>query len=77
MGGFTIFAPSDAAFTLLPRSAVTQLQNNTDKLREVVLFHVVPGIVRLEDLRNNLMLNSASPKGRKLRSCSRLESWSG
>ncbi|XP_068248060.1 uncharacterized protein [Palaemon carinicauda] len=66
-GGFTIFAPTDAAFTLLPRSAVAQLQNNTEKLREVVLFHVIPGAVKLDDLRNNIMLNSASPKGRKLR----------
>ncbi|XP_042876994.1 uncharacterized protein LOC122256403 [Penaeus japonicus] len=66
-GGFTIFAPSDSAFSLLPRSVVSQLQNNTDKLREVVLFHVVPGVLRLEDLTDNGMLSSASPKGRKLR----------
>ncbi|XP_063587696.1 transforming growth factor-beta-induced protein ig-h3-like [Penaeus indicus] len=67
LGGFTIFAPSDSAFSLLPRSVVSQLQNNTDKLREVVLFHVVPGVLRLEDLTDNGMLSSASPKGRKLR----------
>ncbi|KAK3885964.1 hypothetical protein Pcinc_009858 [Petrolisthes cinctipes] len=66
-GGFTIFAPSDLAFSLLPRSAVLQLQNNTDKLREVVLFHVVPGELRLDDMADNDMLNSASPRGRKLR----------
>ncbi|XP_047469398.1 uncharacterized protein LOC125025432 [Penaeus chinensis] len=66
-GGFTIFAPSDSAFSLLPRSVVSRLQNNTDKLREVVLFHVVPGVLRLEDLTDNGMLSSASPKGRKLR----------
>ncbi|KAG7154564.1 Transforming growth factor-beta-induced protein ig-h3-like 3, partial [Homarus americanus] len=66
-GGFTIFAPSDSAFTLLPRSVVSRLQNNTDKLREVVLFHVIPGVIRIDDLTNNDMLNSASPKGRKLR----------
>lgn len=66
-GGFTIFAPSDLAFSLLPRSAVLQLQNNTDKLREVVLFHVVPGELRLNDLADNDMLDSASPRGRKLR----------
>lgn len=44
-----------------------QLQNNTDKLREVVLFHVVPGELRLSDLADNDMLDSASPRGRKLR----------
>ncbi|MPC11952.1 Transforming growth factor-beta-induced protein ig-h3 [Portunus trituberculatus] len=66
-GGFTIFAPSDSAFSLLPRSAVSLLQNNTEKLREVVLFHVVPGELRLDNLDNNDQLSSASPRGRKLR----------
>ena len=66
-GGFTIFAPSDSAFSVLPRSAVSLLQNNTEKLREVVLFHVVPGELRLENLDDNDQLSSASPRGRKLR----------
>ncbi|XP_063858884.1 uncharacterized transmembrane protein DDB_G0289901-like [Scylla paramamosain] len=66
-GGFTIFAPSDSAFSLLPRSAVLLLQNNTEKLREVVLFHVVPGELRLDSFDNNDQLSSASPRGRKLR----------
>ncbi|KAK8388710.1 hypothetical protein O3P69_020600 [Scylla paramamosain] len=65
--GFTIFAPSDSAFSLLPRSAVLLLQNNTEKLREVVLFHVVPGELRLDSFDNNDQLSSASPRGRKLR----------
>nr|XP_053639497.1 period circadian protein-like [Cherax quadricarinatus] len=66
-GTFTIFAPSDAAFSLLPHSVLLSLHNNTDKLREVILFHVVPGLHLLTDFSNNHLFFSASSKTRRLR----------
>ncbi|CAL4122902.1 unnamed protein product, partial [Meganyctiphanes norvegica] len=66
-GGFTIFAPSDSAFTYLPRSAIQSLQNNTEKLREVILFHVIPGVLGIDDLQDNQLITTTSPRGRQLR----------
>jgi len=51
----------------VPRSALNNLYNNTEQLREVVLFHVVPGNVLSQDLTSEQLLETTSPKGRKLR----------
>ena len=44
-GPFTVFAPTDAAFTKLPAGTVDTLLQpaNRDKLRSVLTYHVVPG----------------------------------
>ena len=44
-GPFTVFAPTDAAFAKLPAGTVENLLANPDKLREILLYHVVPGKV--------------------------------
>jgi uncharacterized surface protein with fasciclin (FAS1) repeats len=41
-GPFTILAPTDAAFAALPDGLVEALLNDTDALREVLLYHVLP-----------------------------------
>ncbi len=43
---YTVFAPTDAAFDLLPDTLISGL--STDQLREVLLYHVVPGSVGSE-----------------------------
>lgn len=50
-GPFTIFAPNDDAFAKLPKSLVDKLLADKDLLREVLLYHAVPGNVMAKDLR--------------------------
>ena len=45
-GPFTIFAPTDDAFAALPDGLVQALLDDTDALREVLLYHVVRREVR-------------------------------
>ena len=44
-GPFTVFAPTDEAFANLPEGMVDSLLANPDKLKQVLLYHVVPGKV--------------------------------
>lgn len=44
-GPFTVFAPTDAAFAKLPPGALDSLLANPAKLKQVLLYHVVPGKV--------------------------------
>ena len=60
-------APSDSAFALLPRFVIAELQNNTEKLREIVLYHVVPGVLNEKDMRHEELLDTATPRGNRLR----------
>ena len=49
-GPFTVFAPTDAAFAKLPAGTVEHLLANPDELRQVLLYHVVPGKVMAADV---------------------------
>jgi uncharacterized surface protein with fasciclin (FAS1) repeats len=51
-GPFTVFAPTDAAFAKLPAGTVETLlkPENKDKLKEILLLHVVPGSVYAADV---------------------------
>ena len=51
-GPFTVFAPTDAAFSALPDGTVAALlePGNVAALRRVLGFHVVPGHLRSHDL---------------------------
>ncbi len=42
-GQFTVFAPTDAAFKKLPASTIDQLKTNSDLLKSILTYHVVPG----------------------------------
>jgi uncharacterized surface protein with fasciclin (FAS1) repeats len=44
-GPFTVFAPTDAAFKKLPEGTVENLLANPDKLKQILLYHVVAGKV--------------------------------
>jgi len=44
-GPYTVFAPTDDAFAKLPEGTVEALLANPDQLREILLYHVVPGRV--------------------------------
>jgi len=51
-GPFTVFAPTDEAFAKLPAGTVETLlkSENKDKLKEILLLHVVPGTVYAADV---------------------------
>jgi uncharacterized surface protein with fasciclin (FAS1) repeats len=42
-GQFTVFAPTDAAFSKLPASTIDELKTNSDMLKSILTYHVVPG----------------------------------
>jgi uncharacterized surface protein with fasciclin (FAS1) repeats len=42
-GPFTVLAPTDEAFAQLPAGTLEGLLNDTPKLKQVLLYHVVPG----------------------------------
>ena len=58
-GPFTVFAPTDAAFAKLPDGTVATLLQpaNRERLRAVLTYHVVPGMVTsaqlVEAIRQN------------------------
>jgi len=51
-GPFTVFAPTDEAFAKLPAGTVETLlkPENKDKLKAILLLHVVPGKVMAADV---------------------------
>ena len=51
-GPFTVFAPTDEAFAKLPAGTVETLlkPENKEKLKEILLLHVVPGSVAAADV---------------------------
>jgi hypothetical protein len=51
-GPYTVFAPTDEAFAKLPKGTVESLlkPENKDKLKAILLIHVVPGSVMAADV---------------------------
>jgi len=62
-GPFTIFAPTDEAFSKLPAGNMDSLMKDTPNLKNLLLFHVHPG--RLNPTRNAKTFNSALIGGDK------------
>jgi len=63
-GPFTVFAPTDEAFAKLPAGTVEDLlkPENKEKLKEILLLHVVPGSVYAADV---VKLSEAKTAGGK------------
>lgn len=53
-GEFTIFAPTDEAFGKLPAAVLTKLllPENKEKLRSLLLYHVIPGRMLAADMQD-------------------------
>ncbi len=51
-GPFTVFAPTDEAFAKLPEGTLEALLADTDKLKAILTYHVVPGAVMAADVVN-------------------------
>jgi len=55
---FTIFAPSDAAFSALDPELIGALSDNPNILREVLSYHVVPGYVTADQLETGAIASA-------------------
>ena len=51
-GPFTVFAPTDAAFTALPAGDMTKLAGDKEALRALLTYHVLPGNTKAADVLN-------------------------
>ncbi|MDW5562645.1 MAG: fasciclin domain-containing protein [Methanomassiliicoccus sp.] len=49
-GPYTVFAPTDEAFAKLPAGTVESLLKDVPKLKNILLYHVVPGKVMAADV---------------------------
>ena len=49
-GPFTIFAPDDGAFALLPAGTVDGLLKNVPKLKAILMYHVLPGKFTIDEI---------------------------
>jgi len=49
-GPFTVFAPTDDAFAELPDGTLEQLQEHLPTLKRILMYHIVSGDVRSDDL---------------------------
>merc|ERR1711878_63056 len=58
-GPFTIFAPTNAAFAALPKEIVDAVSADTELLKSVLLYHVVPGNILSSQASNDLKLDTA------------------
>ncbi len=50
LGPFTVFAPTDEAFSKLPQGTIEALLADTAKLAGILTYHVVPGKVMANDV---------------------------
>lgn len=50
-GPFTVFAPTDAAFSKIPKADLDALLKDKAKLTAVLTYHVVPGRVMAADVK--------------------------
>merc|ERR1711973_447285 len=64
-GPFTVFAPDNNAFAKLPKSLVDALTGDIELLKKVLLYHVIPGVVKSSDITDDL--TAASAEGSDLR----------
>jgi uncharacterized surface protein with fasciclin (FAS1) repeats len=49
-GPFTVLAPTDQAFANLPEGTLDKLMHEPHKLKRILLYHVLSGDVRSDDL---------------------------
>ena len=67
-GPFTVFAPTDEAFSALPEGTVEELlkPENKEKLAGILTYHVVPGAVMSTDLSNEMMVTTVQGSNVKI-----------
>lgn len=58
-GPWTLFAPTDSAFDVLPADAVAQLRSDPELLRQVLLHHLVDGRLPIDQLVDGPLVTMA------------------
>ena len=61
-GPFTVFAPTDEAFSKLPPGTIENLINDKEKLTEILTYHVVPDKVMSQSVLNLTKAKTANGK---------------
>jgi len=61
-GPLTVFAPTNEAIAELPASLVQALMEDTELLKQVLLYHVVAGSITSDLAENNIELDSVQGK---------------
>ena len=61
-GPFTVFAPTNAAFNLLPEGTVASLlkPESKDALRNILEYHVAVGVYKLENMKDGQTINQVN-----------------
>jgi uncharacterized surface protein with fasciclin (FAS1) repeats len=61
-GPFTVFAPTNAAFALLPAGTVEELlkPESKDALRNILEYHVAVGVYKLDNLKDGQTINQVN-----------------
>jgi uncharacterized surface protein with fasciclin (FAS1) repeats len=52
-GPFTVFAPSNDAFQLVPAKTMEDLAKHPDKLKNVLAFHIIAGKLTAANIKNS------------------------
>ncbi len=65
-GPYTVFAPSDEAFSKLPAGTVENLLKDKAKLAQILTYHVVPGRLMAADVASKPSLKTAEGRSVKI-----------
>lgn len=63
-GPFTVFAPTDEAFSKLPKGTIENLLKDKQKLTQILTYHVVPDKVMSETVMT--LSNAKTAQGKEL-----------
>jgi uncharacterized surface protein with fasciclin (FAS1) repeats len=53
-GPFTVFCPTDEAFAEIPEDQLNELLEQPEKLKQIILYHAVPGKIMSKDLSGKM-----------------------
>lgn len=65
-GPYTVFAPTDEAFAKLPEGTVDNLLKDVPKLKNLLLYHVVPGKLMAADVTKEKRLKTVQGEELKI-----------
>lgn len=65
-GPYTVFAPTDEAFAKLPEGTVDSLLKDIPKLKNILLYHVVPGNLMAADVIKSKTLKTVQGQELKI-----------
>jgi uncharacterized surface protein with fasciclin (FAS1) repeats len=65
-GPFTIFAPTDDAFSEIPSETLNSLLNKPEELKNILLYHAIDGKVKSTDLSGKMKVETLQGKKIKI-----------